>query len=291
MRRTTIWLAACAAAAGACAGVRDEFANPPPESRLQAWYHWTTTGITDECLAADLKAMGELGVGTAHVFMPGQQGLPPDTQPLSDEWWKRWETAIREAKKNNIRLGFHNCPGWSSSGGKWIKPEDSMKVLVAAATDVADLSHPVKLAQPTAQHGFYRDIAVYAFPIEKPAVPEKVTGDFTADFEAFRRGEKPLAVPIAPEDKGGAVVFEYARPIMPTSLVTCWNESQFYLDLDPTKQGKDLSSRARRRKRGSPGCVRDPRASSRVEAGMSGNFLSCSKGVKDPLEVPVVRCD
>ena len=24
---------------------------------------------------------------------------------------------------------------------------------------------------------------------------------------------------------------------------------------------------------------------------MSGNFLSCSKGVKDPLEVPEVKCD
>ena len=24
---------------------------------------------------------------------------------------------------------------------------------------------------------------------------------------------------------------------------------------------------------------------------MSGNFLSCSKGVKDPLEVPEVTCD
>ena len=34
-----------------------------------------------------------------------------------------------------------------------------------------------------------------------------------------------------------------------------------------------------------------PRASSRVETGMSGNFLSCSKGVKDPLDAPVVRCD
>ena len=32
-------------------------------------------------------------------------------------------------------------------------------------------------------------------------------------------------------------------------------------------------------------------ASSRVESGMSVNFLSCSKGVKDPLEVPEVRCD
>ena len=59
----------------------------------------------------------------------------------------------------------------------------------------------------------------------------------------------------------------------------------------PTTEGKDPCSRARRRKRGSSGCGRDSRASSRVETGMSGNFLSCSKGVKDPLEVPEFRCD
>ena len=59
----------------------------------------------------------------------------------------------------------------------------------------------------------------------------------------------------------------------------------------PNTQGKDLSSRARRWKLGSSGCGRDSRASSRVETGMSGNFLSCSNGVKDPLEVPEVRCD
>ena len=59
----------------------------------------------------------------------------------------------------------------------------------------------------------------------------------------------------------------------------------------PTTQGKDPSSRARRRKRGASGCGRDSRASSRVKTGMSGNFLSCSKGVNDPLEVREVRCD
>ena len=59
----------------------------------------------------------------------------------------------------------------------------------------------------------------------------------------------------------------------------------------PTTQGKDPSSRARRRKRGSSGCGWDSRASSRVETGMSGNFLSCSKGVKDQLDVPEVRSD
>ena len=59
----------------------------------------------------------------------------------------------------------------------------------------------------------------------------------------------------------------------------------------PTTQGKDPSSGARRLKRGSSGCGRDSRASSRVETDMSGNFLSCSKGVKDRLEVPEVRCE
>ena len=53
----------------------------------------------------------------------------------------------------------------------------------------------------------------------------------------------------------------------------------------PTTQGKDQTSRAKRWKRGSFGCGRDPRASSRVETGMSGKFLSCNKDVKDPLEV------
>ena len=57
----------------------------------------------------------------------------------------------------------------------------------------------------------------------------------------------------------------------------------------PTTQGKDPSSRARRRKRGSSGCGRDSPASSRVETGMSRKLLSYSKCVKDPLEFPGVR--
>ena len=57
----------------------------------------------------------------------------------------------------------------------------------------------------------------------------------------------------------------------------------------PSTQGKDPSSRARRQKRGSSGCGRDSRTSSRVETGTSGNFLSCSKGVKDPLEIREAR--
>ena len=59
----------------------------------------------------------------------------------------------------------------------------------------------------------------------------------------------------------------------------------------PTKEGRDPCSRAMRGKRGYSGFGRDSRASSRVETCMSGNFLSCSKGVKDLLELPEVRCN
>ncbi|KAI4585942.1 hypothetical protein MJG53_006176 [Ovis ammon polii x Ovis aries] len=53
----------------------------------------------------------------------------------------------------------------------------------------------------------------------------------------------------------------------------------------PKKQGKDPSSRARRQKRGSPGCVRDPDASSRVETGpWSSSRLSCGERL-------LLRCD
>ena len=52
----------------------------------------------------------------------------------------------------------------------------------------------------------------------------------------------------------------------------------------PNTREKDPSSRARRRNRVSSGYGRDSRASSRVETGMSWNFLSCSKGVKDLLK-------
>ena len=56
----------------------------------------------------------------------------------------------------------------------------------------------------------------------------------------------------------------------------------------PTTQGNENSSRARRRKRGSSGCGRDSPASSRVETGMSGIFLSCSKGVKDLWKIQML---
>ena len=58
----------------------------------------------------------------------------------------------------------------------------------------------------------------------------------------------------------------------------------------PSMQGKDPSVELGGGN-GSPLDVGRTLVLPRVETGMSGNFMTCSKGVKDPLEVPDVRCD
>ena len=59
----------------------------------------------------------------------------------------------------------------------------------------------------------------------------------------------------------------------------------------PTTQGKIPPLELRGRNGAPLDLGGDSRDSSRMETGMSGKFFSCSKGVKDPLEVPEVRCD
>ena len=152
--------------------IHDVFAHPPAEARLQMWYHWIGDCVTEEGLVADMKAMGELGVGTAHIFAPSMAELPVKAKPMDAEWLRLFSVAIREAKKNGLTLGFHNCPGWSSSGGPWITAENSMKKVVWSETDVpADASGEICLPQPPTNLGFYRDIAVYAFPIHGTRKP------------------------------------------------------------------------------------------------------------------------
>ena len=136
---TKVVLAACGlsilSAGAAERTLAERFRDPPESSRLQAWFHWIGDCVTKEGLVADLKAMGEMEIGRANVFLPSTAKLPETAKPLTPEWFELWETAIREAKRNNLTLGFHNCPGWSNSGGPWITPENSMKRIVASETD------------------------------------------------------------------------------------------------------------------------------------------------------------
>ena len=89
--------------------------------------------------------------------------------------------------------------------------------------------------------------------------------------------------------------FLEVRHVLSPSMGSSGNRSGgFRKGQSPCEMFGGLSVFLSRRCRDLKPCVEsvpEPEDSSPVETDMSGNFLSCSKGVKDPLEVPEVRCD
>ena len=73
-----------------------------------------------------------------------------------------------------------------------------------------------------------------------------------------------------------------AIPVVAPPLEMRLERREFF----PDNAGKGSFLSSYEAETGSSGCGQESRASSRVERGISGNFLSCSKGVKDPLVVP-----
>ncbi len=169
------------AAAGASLAdtLEKDFKNLPPGARAETWWHFTTNHITKEGITRDLEAMKAIGYSGAHIFMPNCYGrIPgvPDAQIMTPLWRELMRHAGAEAKRIGLFLGIHNCPGWSSSGGPWIRPEDSMKYIVHSQKRIGKDTHrPVVLARPPAKMDFYRDIAVLAIPAQSPLPAPKIS--------------------------------------------------------------------------------------------------------------------
>ncbi|MCX6894635.1 MAG: glycosyl hydrolase [Verrucomicrobia bacterium] len=159
-------------AASAADKLESDFARPPADARPHTWWHWVNGHITKEGITADLEAMARVGVGGAQIFnlapnvlFRDQPEPPGPVKTLSPEWRALTQHAIREAARVGVELTLHNCPGWSESGGPWVTPEQSMQRVVWSETPARGPGlFAAKLQQPESVRGFYRDIAVFAFP-------------------------------------------------------------------------------------------------------------------------------
>lgn len=169
MKKRTVYVVVVAALLAALGGLKALAAD---DAALQCWWHWIGGEVDKGGIVKDLDAMQAAGIGVAHIFCPNGKALRVESpQMFSDAWFDLLSFTFLEAAKRKIEIGFHNCPGWSSSGGPWIRPEDAMKFLVASTTDVGPDEKSVVLPKPVVIRDFYRDVAVLAFPI--PEGPPK----------------------------------------------------------------------------------------------------------------------
>ncbi len=111
-----------------------DFQNPPKEVQTGVYWYWISGNISKEGVIADLHAMKQAGINRAFIGDIGQDGFYTDksVKILSDEWWEILHTALKTAAELDIEIGIFNSPGWSQSGGPWVKPEEAMRYLAAS---------------------------------------------------------------------------------------------------------------------------------------------------------------
>ena len=85
--------------------------------------------VTKEGITADLEAMKRVGVGGAQIFNVHCEIPAGKVKFMSDDWREMIKHAVKEADRLGLELCMHNCAGWSSSGGPWIKPEYAMQIV------------------------------------------------------------------------------------------------------------------------------------------------------------------
>ncbi|MBD3375695.1 hypothetical protein GF406_11720 [candidate division KSB1 bacterium] len=146
--------------------LEQKFHHPPESTKPWVYWYWISDNISKEGLSRDLEAMAQVGIGNAligNIFLDNvQQG---DVQALSEQWWEMVEHAIREGKRTGVDIGMFNCPGWSQSGGPWIKPDQSMRYLVYSEDRIKGPSAlNLKLKEPANP---FQPVTVVAFPAPK----------------------------------------------------------------------------------------------------------------------------
>lgn len=168
--------------AGAAIPLDAGFREPPPEARPWVYWffmdgNWSRAGIT-----ADLEAMRTAGLGGG-LMVEVDVGIPRGpVKFMSPEWQELFRFAVKEAERLGLQLALNAGPGWTGSGGPWVKPEQSMQHLVASETNAAGPARfQATLPKPAprspffgegtltpelkkARDEFYRDVAVLAFP-------------------------------------------------------------------------------------------------------------------------------
>ncbi|HEY0865794.1 MAG TPA: glycosyl hydrolase [Fimbriimonas sp.] len=175
--RSAIAAMGCAVAALALGDLRSGFVDPPSSSRPWVYWFWLNGNVNRAGVTADLEAMRRTGIGGV-LIMETDQGEPLGPVPFAgDEWRALFRHVVNDGSRLGIQVNMNNDAGWCGSGGPWIQPEQSMQKVVWSEVEVEGPNpivlsfttkdtkgHQVHVPRPETVAGFYRDIAVYAFP-------------------------------------------------------------------------------------------------------------------------------
>lgn len=180
------------------------FAQPPHSAKPWVYYFIMDGNLSRPGITADLQAMKRVGIGGL-LIMEVDVGVPRGpVEFMSPQWRQMFKHLNQQADRLGLDVTINASGGWTGSGGPWIKPQQSMQKLVASQTDLTGPQdyHAVP-PQPETVAGFYRDVAVLAFPTPEDAhqitrIAEKAVyhrGHFSSESEVITHIPMQAAYP------------------------------------------------------------------------------------------------
>lgn len=123
------------------------FENPPRAAYPGVYWYFMDGNLSKKEMTADLESMKEAGIFHL-VFLEVNVGVPRGpVDMLSDEWQDLFKHAVRETERLGIEITLGVGPGWTGSGGPWVKPEQSMQHLVASTIEIVGPTEFIKLTK------------------------------------------------------------------------------------------------------------------------------------------------
>ena len=235
-------------AQNAPASLEQEFKNPPNSAKPRVWWHWMNGNITKEGIKLDLEWMNRVGIGGFQNFdasLTTPKLVDKRLVYMTPEWKDAFRYATTLADQLGLEEAIAGSPGWSESGGPWVKPNQGMKKVVWSEIRVDGgkpftgvLPHPPTVSgpiqniplfdflamisgqPPTGGAAFYADTAVIAYRAPDSDVPvnalqPKITSSGgTLNLALLDDGDlvKTTQLPKAPAGQQAWVQYEFASP-------------------------------------------------------------------------------
>ncbi len=113
--------------------LEQSFLTPPDGAKPRVWWHWMNGNVTKEGIKADLEWMKRVGIGGFQNFDAGMttpQVVEKRLVYMTPEWKDAFRFTAQLADSLDLEMAIAGSPGWSESGGPWVKPEQGMKKYV-----------------------------------------------------------------------------------------------------------------------------------------------------------------
>jgi hypothetical protein len=140
------------------------FENPPESARPRVWWHWMNGNITEEGIKLDLEWMHRIGLGGFQTFdaaLSTPQVVKKRLVYMTPEWKDAFKYATTLAEKYGLEEAIAGSPGWSETGGPWVKPSQGMKKYVWSKTYVTGGKRFTgQLAHPPTNTGAFQNVPV-----------------------------------------------------------------------------------------------------------------------------------